>query len=202
MTGYTYQLVEKDQNFNQFVWTCARAFGALIHMRDEDLDAPINLEENSESSYHKDRLKEEKDKLDQLVALKPYDREGYGQLLKRNNIGYCKEGLDKAIAERDKMEGMLSQVLDWTPPSNDHVNLKNFMLNQLGESLKYNHTDYYRENLEKAYGADPMDLFADALDSCKRSIVYHEENIAKDALSSEGNNEWLQKLIESVGPPQ
>lgn len=39
-TGYTADLMEKGMEFKPFVLQCARAFGALITMRDDSLDAP------------------------------------------------------------------------------------------------------------------------------------------------------------------
>lgn len=41
-TGYTQDLADgKDVTFEQFAMKCARAFGALIEMRDEPMDAEI-----------------------------------------------------------------------------------------------------------------------------------------------------------------
>ena len=50
-TGYTLELYDgKDITFEEFVLKCARAFGALINMRDEPRDAPIP--ERFEPSYY------------------------------------------------------------------------------------------------------------------------------------------------------
>jgi len=41
-TGYTLDLYDgKNITFKEFVMKCAGAFGALISMKDESLDAPI-----------------------------------------------------------------------------------------------------------------------------------------------------------------
>jgi hypothetical protein len=52
MTGYVHHMVEKNQTFPQFAMSCARAFGALIEMRDEGMDAKIPDEIKPEP-YHK-----------------------------------------------------------------------------------------------------------------------------------------------------
>src|SRR5665213_2401224 len=55
-TGYTSKLYEgKDQSFNEFVMRCARAFGALITMRDDPSDAPIP-DEFTADSYYSERI--------------------------------------------------------------------------------------------------------------------------------------------------
>ena len=51
MASYTYELVDKKLTFPQFAMRCARAFGALIEMRDDSMDAPIP-DEFSPSDYH------------------------------------------------------------------------------------------------------------------------------------------------------
>ena len=49
-TGYTAKIAD-GQTFEEFILSCARAFGALVEMRDEPADAPIP-EEFKPSAYH------------------------------------------------------------------------------------------------------------------------------------------------------
>ncbi len=39
-TGYTH-LIEEGCNLEEFVWACARAFGACVMMRDDSVDKPV-----------------------------------------------------------------------------------------------------------------------------------------------------------------
>ena len=56
-TGYTADIYHgKDVSFKDFVLTCARSRGALIHMREEPLDTPIRKRDNS-NSYHLKEIK-------------------------------------------------------------------------------------------------------------------------------------------------
>ena len=67
-TGYTYPVKENENlSFDEFIWSCARAFGALMHMRDDSSDQEIRLPEQSE--YHKDRIKEAKERLARLEKM-------------------------------------------------------------------------------------------------------------------------------------
>ena len=60
-TGYTATLMEKGQTFQEFIMGCARAFGALIEMRDSPNDAPIP-DKFEPSDYHAKRLIESREK--------------------------------------------------------------------------------------------------------------------------------------------
>jgi len=57
-TGYTYPVVEgKITEFSDFALSCARAFGALITMRDDPHDTPIP-ETFEPSDYNAKKLAE------------------------------------------------------------------------------------------------------------------------------------------------
>lgn len=51
-TGYTYPVCEgKITEFPDFALSCARAFGALISMREEPMDAPLPDEIAASTNY-------------------------------------------------------------------------------------------------------------------------------------------------------
>ena len=66
-TGYTAELMEKGEPFNRFVMRCARAFGALIDLRDAQMDAPIP-EKFEPSDYHVKALAKALAELERLDA--------------------------------------------------------------------------------------------------------------------------------------
>src|SRR5438128_1642271 len=68
-TGYTAELHDKGQSFEEFVWTCARAFGGLLHMREDDLNAPLRLHAEEGRNYGAETLKEEQAELERLRKL-------------------------------------------------------------------------------------------------------------------------------------
>jgi hypothetical protein len=76
-TGYTAKLVESGQTFEEFVLTCARAFGALIELRDEPLDAPIP-ETLEPHSYYAEAVVEAKKRLTNLLDMPEEEREKLG----------------------------------------------------------------------------------------------------------------------------
>jgi len=123
-TGYTLDLYDgKDITFEEFVLKCARAFGALIDMRDEPMDAPIP-ERFEPSDYHlkeleiaKKRLKEIK-KWNEERAEQEAER-AYQEALKRRE-----EFIKKNKLIRKRYEDMLSKVQKWKLPTSDHEDLK------------------------------------------------------------------------------
>jgi len=53
-SGYVHKMLDDKQDFRTFAMSCARAFGALITMRDEPADAPIP-DEFKPDPYHMER---------------------------------------------------------------------------------------------------------------------------------------------------
>ena len=57
-TGYTYPVADGTiTEFSKFALNCSRAFGVLMHMRDEPIDAPIP-DKIEPTSYYKNQLDE------------------------------------------------------------------------------------------------------------------------------------------------
>lgn len=56
-TGYTNRIQNGEiTEFKDFALACARAFGALISMRDDALDAPMPAEILPDTKYHDDHI--------------------------------------------------------------------------------------------------------------------------------------------------
>lgn len=65
-TGYTAKLHNgEEQTFPEFVMSCARAFGALITMRDDPADAEIP-DEFKPSDYHVRELEKARERLSEV----------------------------------------------------------------------------------------------------------------------------------------
>jgi len=192
-TGYTLDLYNgKDVTFEEFVLKCARAFGALIDMRDESMDAPIP-EQFEPSDYHltelikaKKRLEEAK-KWNEKIAEQEAER-AYHEALKKRE-----EFVKKNKLIRKRYEDMLSKVREWKPPTPDHVDLKKFMIQQLEDSIEFD--CFIPEMPQRLSGKEFKEQqIRKALDD----IEYHEKEYAKEVNRVHERNKWLLLLRESL----
>ena len=131
-TGYTNKV--EQQTFEEFVWGCAEAFGALITLRDAPKGTPVP-DKIEPSEYAIKALAEAEAGLEKLLALKGEDLErAYSEEWAHREK--CRiESLNKMEATLDSYEAMLEDVREWQPPTQDHVALKEFMESQLKNSL-------------------------------------------------------------------
>lgn len=199
MTGYTQAVVEKDQTFEQFAMSCARAFGALIEMRDDPMDAAIP-EEFKPSGYRNEAIISSGDELKRLISMTASEAFDYGAAKIKADIDYTESRISEIAARNGKLKAMIEKVRQWEPPSPDHTNLKEFMIKQLNESIES--PQYSEDNLALAKQKDAMQEYSEAIKQIMRNIEYHQKEMAKEAALYTDRNQWIRQLRESLKPAQ
>ena len=192
-TGYTHK-IKDGQTFNEFVWGCARAFGALVSMREDPSDAPIPIA-FSISSSHNDELSRAYAAWNELqaITLKEAERRAISsyQTARTHHVQNQKD----TATLRASYVAMINQVKAWVPPSPEHVELKTFMLQQLETSLDFDG--------RAAPAPNQLSGVAWLVDQTERgtwSISYHtkENQLEHERVAS--RNLWLSQLRASIPP--
>lgn len=194
-TGYTAKLVESGQSFPEFVITCARAMGACITMRDDDLDTPIP-EKFEPSNYHVEALKRAQDELAQLEKMTDDERLELGEKRKVADIASYNKYLDEYRAQNARVREMIAKVSAWTPPTPDHVEFKKFMLEQLNVSIQ--DEKYYMNSIETAKNTSPMEYYEAQVHSATWGVNYHEKEMKGEEERVNNRNEWVSQLRASL----
>ena len=193
-TGYTCA-IKDGISFDDFVMRCARAFGALVDMRDESLDAPIP-EKFEPSNYHQEKIKEleeEKAKLKKKLES--------GAHISECELEYEKavEVYEKSVKNKTELRAryldMLHKVREWVPPTDEHVELKRFMVNQLNQSIDF---DCDTSILTIPKLLTPTEWFSQKMDRILNDILYHREEYLKEVLRVADRNVWLKALRDSL----
>jgi hypothetical protein len=196
-SGYTYGVQSGEvTEFRDFAMRCARAFGALIEMRDSPPDAPIPRE-FAPSSYHAEKIQEAALKIAALEEMDRSDMEDaaaqeYAEHLRRYN-----ERRAQRRVHCQRYEAMLAQVKAWEPPTTDHAEMKKFMRDQLTESMKWDCDGSYDEAPERLSG--PV-WHTEALSKAHKSLAYHREESEKERERCAARNKWVRDLRESLEP--
>lgn len=192
-TGYTAGVADgKVTEFPDFAMQCARAFGALIMMRDDPHNAEIP-EEFEPSTFYAERLAEARERLAVLEAMTP---DGIVQAAQASN-----EQAAAAFAEnRARQEkivaryrAMLEKVEAWVPPSLDHVEMKDFMRQQLESSIDFDSYDLAAPEAEEA-----GDWYAREVGAARRDITRYAEEHEKEVERTRERNRWVRQLRGSL----
>lgn len=195
-TGYTADVLDKNISFPQFVWDCARAFGALIHMRDDGHGARIVKPEPS--SYHQEALADATAELPKLKRMTDAEAEAIQQAAIEKALQEQRESKERTARAAQRLTTMIAKVEAWQPPTKDHQGLKAFMLEQLRSTLEFDGTFHdWPIPVPK-----PAAEYRDArIKSCLEDIEYHAKHLREDQEREAGRSTWIDQLQDSVPYP-
>lgn len=192
-TGYTSALYEgKEVSFPEFVMQCARAFGALVTMRDDPMDAPIP-DEFAPSNYYDEQLKLAESRLEKI---KNWDSKKANQealKLYKKSLKDYEVSVERVNALKARYEDMLAKVNNWNAPTPDHEGLKKFMVNQLQESIEFDCNT--PEKPKKISGASYK---GQCIKSEKWNIAYHTKEKEAEAKRCAERTNWVRDLRKSI----
>jgi hypothetical protein len=190
-TGYTSDIYEnKNVSFESFALQCARAFGSCISQRDDPMTVKPKLQE-PDIEYGVKKIAElEKFKKPTKAEFKKHILESISDL-----EADAKKSNDIAL----RYEQMLYKARAWVPPSKEHENLKQFMIDQLVSSIQFDcHASYYQEQIKSLKEMTYEDYVSNVMHSNKEAIKACVESIKKAKDSTAKNNEWITLLFNSL----
>lgn len=199
-TGYTAKLHDgKEQSFPEFAMSCAHAFGALIELRDMGIDAPVPEEfEPDDSGYSHQQLKKAKEVLRVAQGWDEATADAAAEADHKHAHYEWDKHVQGAADMKARYEAMLEQARAWEPPTAEHQGLKDFMVEQLESSIKFDCADidrWYPEPQRKTGAEHKAAMIARA----ERDIEYHTEQIAKEAERAQDRTAWVRALRDSLG---
>lgn len=196
-TGYTADLTEQT-TFADFATRCARAFGALIMMRDSPMDAPIP-DEFKPDGYYLKSLDDAKSRLAQLQAMSAKE---IATDLEKHNADNAKSRarcVNSCSGTRRSYERMIGLVEAWQPPSRDHVGMKEFMLDQLRQSLKFDcHDEKFAEECYPAFTGTPQQWHARSVASAAENVSRSQQSWDEEQERARTRTQWVRQLRESL----
>lgn len=196
-TGYTAD-IEKGITFQQFALNCAQAFGACISMRDDPIGTPIP-DEFEPSTYNRDRLRECRERIAQIEAMTDEECAKEADKEYTDSVAYHNERIEAAQALRRKYDAMLVAVRTWTPPTDEHNGLKEFMEKQIVESREFDcGTKYHRDAISKLWHKSGPEWRRIKLEELGKDVSRHEKEWQEEQARVAERNEWVRKLRESL----
>jgi hypothetical protein len=195
-TGYTAAVQDGTiTEFKDFAMQCARAFGALVTMRDDPSDASIPEKLEPHTKYYDERLAAAEARLTELRAMTP---EQVRQAALDAHVAAMEAWAARRQERertRQRYEAMLAKVNAWEPPTADHVELARFMRQQLEESIRFDTSSTFDEEPTTLAGEAWR---ADEIRKVERDINYHTKHRAEEIARTADRNQWLADLRASL----
>jgi len=190
-TSYTYRVAEGDLDFKAFAVRCAKNFGLLIHMRDDDLDAPFTYPERS--TYLVDALEQAEAKFARLSAMSEEDRRGAEAKHAADAAAQHLKSEHERLEKVERYRHMLCAVGSWASGAAHtgvSAHLCGFMRSQLRESMKAD---------GRTFPPPEPTPFDEMLESARRDVEYYRKAVSKDARLVAIRIEEIDGLCEALG---
>lgn len=195
-TGYTSKILEQGATFEEFAMDCARAF--LPETRDSD--APIaEFVEDSNGQYYARTLEAAQKRLKnvQKMSLKRAFNAAAKEF--KHLQEYHQKALQETAEGCFKLATVMAQVAAYQPPSEDHVGFKNFMIEQLGATIRYDgDPEYHTKALKELRQLTPQEYKAREIKKAKREIERSTEDLAQARERNAQRNRWVSQLVNSL----
>jgi hypothetical protein len=194
-TGYVHPVLDGEHDFQHFVWSAARAMGALVHLRDcggREVTYP-----QGGGGWYVDEAARLRAVLDQLTAF-----DAYTVYLHEQHVKQCaevKRAREEAEIHKRRWEEVYGRVVDWDPPTKEHVAFKEFMLQQLKMTSWYEHGD------PDPVPQDPTELRSahkQCLETLANQLQSVEEKISQLTALQDERTAWIKALHQNIPVPQ
>ncbi len=193
-TGYTAKIGDGSvTKFEDYALSCARNFSALIMMRDDPADAPIP--KFKPSQYRAEHAAISRKELAEIEGSSNDKLQAMLNAKHDASLSRWNDWREKARQTRLRYEPMLEQARAYTPPTEDHQGLADFMVSQLEESIKW---DCGLENDPKPQKPSLETWKLDKIRNLEESIVRDDKSQAEEDERTAGRNLWVSQLRESL----
>jgi hypothetical protein len=168
--------------------------GATVMMRDQPLDQMPPERFDPHTEYYRERLATTKAEIERLRSLDAGQIEAEAEADYQQAVARVTESNAKSDDLRIRYQSMLDRVKAWAPPTDQHAGLRDFMLQQLTESLNF---DCGLLDMPER----SINWIGERLVDLTRDVVSMEHHLADEIRRTDERNKWLADLRTSVPMP-
>lgn len=201
-TGYTAGIISGEtKTFQDFAKQCMRAFGATIHMRDENMDK--EYEPRTPSDYHTKELEKLKKRLeivntysdDNLIELKKTELE--------KDLEYHNKRIHEIKESKLKLETFLESSVKYNAPTPEHQGIKDFMIDQIKKTIDFDCSTKYHDEKVFKISTQLSDLNANVIrfemiKNIQKDIDYHVKEQNAEVKRCAEYNQWVEAFLSSL----
>ena len=194
-TGYTCGVQDGTlTDFPTFALQCARAFGAMVTLREEPLDAPLPDSFGPEA-YYVERVTRAEVELGRVLQLTPAECKAGAETAHADAVRYRDDYLAKKKEQRARYAAMLAKAKAWKAPSPDHAELAKFMVDQLKDSIRSDCGDYVPKVEPLLSGQEWKYL---QVSRATEELERARKSLAEEETRAHSRSKWLRELRESL----
>jgi hypothetical protein len=183
----------RELTVKEYLETCAKMCGPLVHMRDDKLSDPIRL--RHVSPYTKGRVLTAEDRVEEAKAMTLEKAEREVERSYEYDLDRYEDRIKEAAVLKKRYEDMLEQVKVWEPPTEEHKYVKEIAIEQLESAIKL---DCNTKHIVKPAKQDPQEYINLRIKWAEEELERARESLAEEADRVEWANTWIKTLQESL----
>lgn len=201
MSSQYMMLFEKNSpTFKEFAWRCAQAFAPYISTPVDDASRTVPADDVPRAVPIDESIRKNAEEAERrLAAARAMPLEEAGKLAEAayQSLVATLEDWRKERAEDDaKHFAMLAEIDAWTPPSEDHAQLRDFMKEEILNARKWR-----IHPLPAAVRHTAEEYKSDLVGFAEREAQWGGERWQKEQERVAFANKWIAELVESIGAP-
>jgi hypothetical protein len=201
-SGFTSEILNGNvKTLNDFIVTCSKGFGATAHQQSEPLNTPLRdavADETNKKAAAKLKRQLKKFKLmtdEELHA----DEEKALNKSKQHFV----DKIELMKEAKKKCAELLLEAQLWTPPTDEHKVVKDFMIKELKSVIDFDcdikPVNTLIEDIDGRLATiDVKEIRNKQIESFEQQIDYHTQTYKMDVLHVEQSNNWLSELKQSL----
>jgi lysyl-tRNA synthetase class I len=188
----------ENMTASDFIFQCSKEFDPAMYGKPLDAETPDEIQPSSYYLHQLEQLRNELDEVRKMTieqaqqkALEEYNR----------RINEYKRKIQEAKELKQRYERILEGVQRWEPPTEKHIKLKEFCLNQLNISIKDdcdNIIRYYENLIQDTKLKSGEEWLHKELEELLRTIDRYEQRHEKEVKRVSERNLWIKQLKESL----
>ena len=198
-TGYTAGVMDGTiTEFKDYALQCARAFGALITLRDDPLSSDLPVLEVG--GYYATSLREAEKEVKRLSSMTLRQIETEFLKGKNRDIKYHTKRIKDQEKTRQRYEKILEEAKKFVAPTDEHTSYRDFLISQLEESLNWDcGSTYHQEQLAKAKKKRSAKAWhKEQLAEAKYQLKYAKKSLKEEIERVKSRNDWINQLRRAV----
>lgn len=202
LTGYTAGIEDgRITTGKDFLRLCTRAFGVAIELKDEPLSVPTPTKFEPDT-YYKKRLEEEKTNLEKYKRMSFEDAKAEMIRSYADRVDMYRRMAEGSIERNKKYAKVRAEVEAWVPPTEKHLNLKKFALEQIDMCIdkQENIDEWLQQANEKIDDSDEAveNFIIEQIEYCCKSVKRAEENWKAELERVADRNSWMEEFLGSL----
>ena len=191
MTGYT-EKIESGyiETGKEFLILCCRAFGFDMEHMSKEMPPAI-----SPDPYFKKRVESAEQDLEIALNMTLEEAKVLAEEEYKEMESLYKKSFDESIKTNQKYEEIREEILKWDPPTENHLRLKEFALEQIDRSIHSLYSLY--EDALKNGMRSPSEYRLYHIKMCEERLARVKEMYEEHMESVNERNQWLTDFKNS-----